>query len=79
MAEALGIRKRTALRLLEGEQATVRVREELNLEAANPALNASLPHPQVLWAGERSQAEDFNPPGVLIYEPDAVSPAPTFG
>jgi hypothetical protein len=50
------IRKRAALRLMEGAQKTIRVMEELQLEAADPALNASLPHPQVLWAGEHSKA-----------------------
>jgi len=55
-SDVLGIRKGPELRLTEGAQETIRVMEELNLEAADPALNASLPHPQVLWAGEQSKA-----------------------
>lgn len=54
-SDVLGIRKRAALRLMEGAQETIRVMEELNLEAADPALKASLPHPQALWAGEHSK------------------------
>jgi hypothetical protein len=55
-SDVLGVRKRAVLRLMEGAQETIRVMQELNLEAAHPALNASLPHPQVLWAGEPGKA-----------------------
>jgi hypothetical protein len=54
-SDVLGIRKGAALHLMEGAQETIRVMEELNLETAHPALNASLPHPQVLWAGEHTK------------------------
>jgi hypothetical protein len=55
-SDVMGIRKRPALRLMEGAQETIGVMEELNLEAADPALYASLPHPQMLWAGDHSKA-----------------------
>jgi hypothetical protein len=42
--------------------------------AENPPFVSKMLH-QSLDFHKRS----FNPPGVLIYEPDAISPAPTFG
>jgi hypothetical protein len=55
-SDVLGIRKRAVLRLMQGAQETIRVMQELSLVAAYPALYTSLPHPQVLWAGEHSKA-----------------------